>query len=80
MTRREIKTLIESLGGRVVAIQSGKHWRVDAAFGTLLLSGLVFPMSGSDWRQTANQRSFIRRALRSANDNEKPPHRGEARG
>ena len=80
MKEREIKALIESLGGVVIAIRSSKHWRVDAEFGSTVLTNLIFPMSGSDWRQTQNQRAFIRRRLREANDNKEPPHREVMRG
>lgn len=79
MTEREIRKFIEMLGGRVTSIKVGKHWKVQTVFQSTSLQ-LTFPLSESDWRALRNQESFIRRKLREANDNKKPPHKEAARG
>jgi hypothetical protein len=73
MKQREIKTFIEELGGKVLAVRRRKHFIVEAQFGPHTMS-IVMPMSGSDWRGQANLRSFIKRQLSAMNDNKKPPH------
>jgi hypothetical protein len=67
MVERDIRCLIEDLGGKVTKLRCSKHWVGQAEF-----DGLVIPFtisaSASDHRAFKNIEGDIRRSLRIAKE------------
>jgi hypothetical protein len=67
MVERDIRRLIQDLGGRVTKLRCNKHW-----VGQAEIDGLVIPFtisaSASDYRAFKNIEGDIRKSLRIAKE------------
>lgn len=67
MVERDIRRLVQDLGGRVTKMRCNKHWVGQAEF-----DGIVIPFtisaSASDHRAFKNIESDLRRSLRMARE------------